>query len=99
MYENDSSEINNCDKPVELTEMFVSPEKKCTLSDIITVQSIICVAISISFIVLNMLYPSVADSMHTVFESSISNNCEENFFEEIAQIIKDMANAKPLQYD
>lgn len=50
--------------PVELTELFHDEIKSLPLSEIIVFQAVICVVVSIIFVLLNMLYPEIAAEVY-----------------------------------
>lgn len=94
--ENDVKQDNFTDKPVELTELFAEKSPDITLGDIIVMQAILCVAISIVFVLANMLLPDVAQGMYSEFRLCFDGGgAVETAYEAIAEF----ANSTPVTYD
>jgi hypothetical protein len=81
--------------PVELTELFVSKRKAVTLSDIITVQAIICVIISIAYVTANTVCPDVTKELYSEFTLHYSADTSDGILKEISEFL----NSKPVRYD
>ena len=73
-------------------EAFVYNEKSCPLSEIITVQSIVCVAVSIIFVLINIFYPQTAAEIYDVTSENFNY---EVHISAIAENIKDFLNSSP----
>lgn len=82
----------NKNETVELTELFAEKEKSFTLSDIIVVQSIVCMAVSVVFVLLNMLLPKAAEGIYD--ELSYWSQADISFEELMSAIIR-FVNSSP----
>lgn len=98
MKENTNLQTENITKeaPTELTELFKDKEKPAQLSDIINVQAIICVAISILYISLNMLRPNMAIELYDTFFENFNGG---GGYGQVYSEIEDFVNSKPIDYD
>lgn len=94
--ENNVKQDNFTYEPVELTELFADKRPDVTFGDIIVTQAILCVAISIVFVLSNMLLPRVAQGMYTEFRLCMDGGgAAEAAYEAIAEF----ANSTPVTYD
>lgn len=86
---------NDMDSAIELTELFVQPQKSYNLADIITFQAIISVVVSVVFIIINTFYPSVAaeiyDEAVLVYQSTSETS-------DLVERVTDFLNSSPSDY-
>lgn len=84
-------------EPQELTELFVTKRKTVTLADTMTLQAIICVALSIAYLAVNMFLPDISEAICSEFE--LNYNLEAERAEEVWGAISDFINSTPVNYD
>lgn len=69
--------------------------KHRTLDETITIQAMLCVLISIAFIVSNMFMPDIAVKLSYSLEEACFSETADGFAEKILDFI----NSKPVSYD
>ncbi len=69
--------------------------KRRTLDETVTVQAMLCIVISIAFIVSNMFFPEISVSLSERFEKACFSETSDDFVEKILDFI----NSKPVSYD
>lgn len=94
--ENDVKQEDFTEQPVELTELFADKRPDITLGDIIVTQAILCVAISIIFVLANMLLPDIAQGMYSEFRLCFDGG---GAAEDVFAAIAEFANSTPVIYD
>lgn len=72
-------------------------KKYITLDETITLQAIICVVISIVFIVANMFAPEIAEQLSSEFRENYYISDERT--NEVIKTFLDFINSKPVSYD
>ena len=90
-------ELGDSIEPVELTELFVTKRKTVTLADTITLQTIICVVLSIAYLAVNMFLPEISEALYSEFE--LNYNMEAESAEDVWGAISDFINSTPVNYD
>ena len=81
----------------ELTELFATKRKTVTLADTITLQAIICVAVSIAYLAVNMLAPQLSVQLYNEFK--LNYNMEAQSAESVFKAIEEFVNSTPVDYD
>lgn len=91
--------INNNaeEKPVELTELFKDNKKSVALSDIIVFQAILCVAVSLVYMVMNIFLPESAVEMYEEF--TVNYNMEISEEGNVIDALADFINSSPADND
>ena len=85
------------EKPVELTELFKDNKKSVTLSDIVVFQAILCVAVSLVYMVMNIFLPESAVEMYEEF--TVNYNMEISEEGNVIDTLADFINSSPADND
>ena len=72
-------------------------KKYITLDETITLQAIICVVISIIFIVANMFVPDIAGQLSDEFKENYYSSAEKT--DNVLKAFLEFVNSKPVSYD
>ena len=91
--------INNVaeEKPVELTELFKDNKKSVSLSDIVVFQAILCVAVSLVYVVMNIFLPESAVEMYEEFTVNYTMEISEE--SNVIDALADFINSSPADND
>lgn len=94
--ENNVKQGSFTERPVELTELFADKRPDVTPGDIIVTQAILCAAISIVFVLANILLPDIARGMYSEFRLCLDGG---GAAEDVFAAIAEFANSTPMTYD
>ncbi len=87
------------EEPEELTEMFVQKRKTVTVSDIITMQAILCVVLSIAYMVVNIFFPGISEEIYNEYRINVRAGTNDGLMGELAEKVIEFINSTPREYD
>lgn len=76
-------------------EILSNDVRRRTLDETVTVQAMLCIVISIAFVMANMFFSEIAVSLSEEFEKACFSETSDGFSEKILDFI----NSKPVSYD
>lgn len=91
--ENIEAAENNEETVTESVPEIAASRKKVTFLDIIAVQAIMCLVVSIAFVGVNIFYPDLAAE---IFEIYIEKNTDSGNISNTIKIIADFLQSTPL---